>query len=77
MTREQLNKANAIDDQIKTLETRRLKLAEMIKNAFSGSLPSFIGEEDEFKLLKELIYREIDITFNKKLRELEEQLTKI
>jgi hypothetical protein len=78
MTREQLDKANEIDQQINTLENRRMELVEMIKNAFNSTRPDpYIEDEDEFKLLKGLIYREIDITFNKKLRDLEQQIAKL
>lgn len=78
MTREQLNKAYEIDQQISALEKRRMQLAEMIKNAFDVTHPDpYMEDEDEFKALKEQIYREIDITFNKKLRDLEGQIAEI
>ena len=78
MTREQLNKANEIDQQINELETRRIHLCEMIKNAFDSTRPDlYLEDEDEFKALKEQIYREIDITFNAKLKALEEQIAEI
>lgn len=78
MTRAQLNKANEIDQQINTLEKRQMQLATMIKDAFNVTRPDpYIEDEDEFKTLKELIYREIDITFNQKLRALEKQIAEI
>ena len=78
MTRAQLKKANEIDQQINTLEKRRMQLAKMIKDAFDVTRPDpYLEDEDEFKALKEQIYREIDITFNKKLRALEEQIAKL
>lgn len=78
MTRAQLNKANEIDRQINTLEKRRQQLATMIKDAFDVTRPDpYLEDEDEFKALKVQIYQEIDITFNKKLRDLEGQIAEI
>lgn len=78
MTRDQLNKAYEIDQQIIALERRRMELSSWIKNSFLSTRPDpLIEDEDDFELLKERIYREIDTTFNAKLRALEEQIAKI
>ncbi len=81
MTREQLEKALVIDNLISTLDRRQEMLVVGINNSFHGSFPetAVFGDDskDEIKLLKDLILREVDITINKRRRELEKQLAEI